>query len=93
MAGPIAELVFDPDTYDPAMAGGDYGQIMTILQIFEPNRARRSLLFAKIQKSARSFVDRNSRPIGEVAKRLEQSRTLMEDEIDVLIGGIRQEAA
>lgn len=93
MAGPYAEQRFDPETYDPAMAGGDVFQLKGILLEIEPNAAKRAMLLSRIQKAATAFVYEHRKPIADVAVRLEQAKTLMEEEIDMILGQAMQEAA
>ncbi|MEP9373539.1 hypothetical protein [Mesorhizobium sp. KR1-2] len=92
LAGPIAEEVFDPATYDIRTAGGDREQIGSLLAIVLRSEGERKKFFNMIRRETGRFVAAHWIEIMFVAWHLQARRTIHEAEIDGLIAEGRARA-
>jgi hypothetical protein len=85
LAGPMAEEVFDPATYDIGSAGGDVWQIKSLLAIVLHSAGERKKFFNMIRRETGRFVAAHWNEITGFAWYLQARRTIHEHEIDGLI--------
>lgn len=85
LAGPLAEEVYDPDTYDDRTAGGDMNQIGSLLATFFRSESERKKFYKSILRETTRFVAAHWNEIMFVAWNLQARRTIHEHEIDGLI--------
>lgn len=85
LAGPYAELDYDPETYDRQTADEDVEQISALLATVVRSMPERKRLRNVIQRGTKKFVATHWHTIQYVAAQLHARRTICEHEIDALI--------
>ncbi len=85
MAGPLAEFRIDPETYDPAAAGGDINQISHVLAMAIPAISARKNFYRVIRRAANKLVISCWPQIIHLAGQLDARLTIHEGEIDTVI--------
>lgn len=85
MAGPFAEKMYQPSSYNIQSAEDDYEQLGGALCMLEPRTFERNRIWRAIFKSTWSLVEKNWQVIYAVAELLKDKRTILDRELHTLI--------